>query len=117
MVFLVDEKSADVAQIAATRSRPRRKAAGCRDQRPSKEGDVRVTTAFNVLRHTPTIHRRHQRVTHGISCVPDDRTMRMTRIPARLPAEDAFIRLRPTALSSFLLCTLVLALLRILLAA
>jgi transposase len=52
-VFVVDHKSADVAQIAATRSRPRRKAAGCREQRPRKEGDVRVTTAFNRLLRLP----------------------------------------------------------------
>jgi transposase len=52
-VFVVDHTSADVAQIAATRSRPRRKAAGCREQRPRKEGDVRVTTAFNRLLRLP----------------------------------------------------------------
>ena len=53
VVFLADEKSADVAQIAATRSRPGRKAAGCREQRTCKEGDVRVTAAFNRLLRLP----------------------------------------------------------------
>jgi transposase len=52
-VFGDEEKSAELAQNAATRSRPRRKAAGCRDQRPREEGDVRVSTALNRLLRLP----------------------------------------------------------------
>ena len=47
------EKSAEVAQIAATRRRPRRQAAGCQSQAARREDDVRVTTAFNRLLGLP----------------------------------------------------------------
>jgi transposase len=44
---------AEVAQNAADAPPPSEQAAGCRDQRPLKEGDVRVTTAFKRLLRLP----------------------------------------------------------------
>jgi transposase len=48
-----DNSATGLAQIALTRRRPRRQAAGCSKDSGSQEDDVRVTTAFNRLLRLP----------------------------------------------------------------